>query len=126
MTPPDDQLVRATLAGDMRAFERIVERHRELVLRVAARIVGEDDAEDVAQDAFLRAYHRLARSRGDAPVRGWLLQIVHKRAGGALNRRRVVSIPLDESLHEMPDAAERTPAARLESAERLRRLDVKL
>jgi RNA polymerase sigma-70 factor (ECF subfamily) len=126
MTASDDHLVRATLAGDIRAFEQIVQRHRDVVLRVAARIVGEDDAEDVAQDAFLRAYHRLARWRADAPFRVWLLQIVHNSAVDALNRRRVPSIPLDESVHEMPDAAERTPAARLESAERLRRLDVKL
>src|SRR3954453_9135995 len=100
MTASDDQLVRAALGGDLHAFERIVERHRELVLRVAARIVGDDDAEDVAQDAFLRAYHRLGRWRGDAPFRVWLLQIAHNSAIDALNRRRGPSIPLDESLHE--------------------------
>jgi len=126
MIAPDDQLVRATLAGDLRSFEQLVERHRELVLRVAARIVGDDDAEDVAQDAFLRAYHRLERWRGDGPFRTWLLHIAHNAAIDAVNARRVASAPLDESVHEMPDATERTPAARLESAERRRRLDVKL
>src|SRR3954471_23459217 len=120
MTAPDDQLVQATLAGDLHAFEGLVERHRELVLRVAARIVGDDDAEDVAQDAFLRAYHRLARWRGGGPFRTRLLHIAHNSAIDAVQSRRVASIPLDESAHEMPDAAERTPAARLESSERLR------
>src|SRR4051794_29117370 len=126
MTAPDDQLVRATLAGDLQAFERLVERHRDLVLRVAARLVGDDESEDVAQDAFLRAYHRLARWRGDGSFRTWLLHIAHNSAIDALNARRIASLPLDESAHEVADATERTPAARLESAERLRRLDVKL
>jgi RNA polymerase sigma-70 factor (ECF subfamily) len=126
MTAPDDEFVRATLAGDLEAFARLVERHRELVLRLAARIVGEDDAEDVAQDAFLRAYHRLGRWRGEAPFRVWLLQIAHNSAIDALNRRRVASVPLDEGVHEMADADERTPAARLEASERRRRLDIKL
>src|SRR3954451_22222363 len=102
MNAPDDQLVAATLAGDLRAFERLVTRHRDVVLRVAARIVGEDDAEDVAQDAFLRAYHRLARWRGEAPFRTWLLHIAHNSAVDALNARRVVSTPLDEAAHEVP------------------------
>ena len=96
------------------------------MLRVAARIVGEDDAEDVAQDAFLRAYHRLARWRGEAPFRTWLLHIAHNSAIDALHARRVSSLPLDEAAHEVPDAEERTPAARLETTERLRRLDIKL
>src|SRR3954447_3556089 len=122
MTAPDDQLVRATLAGDLQAFERLVRRHREVVVRVAARIVGDDDAEDVAQDAFLRAYHRLERWRADAPFRTWLLHIAHNAAVDALTSRRIASIPLDERAHEVPDAAERTPAARLETSERLRRL----
>ena len=126
MTARDDQLVRATLTGDLQAFGQLVERHRDLVLRVAARIVGDDDAEDIAQDAFLRAYHRLERWRGDGPFRTWLLHIAHNSALDALSARRIASVPLDESAHEVPDAAERTPAARLESAERLRRLDVKL
>jgi RNA polymerase sigma-70 factor (ECF subfamily) len=126
MTAPDAELVRATLAGDLRAFERLVDRHRDVVLRVAARIVGEDEAEDVAQDAFLRAYHRLARWRGDGAFRTWLLQIAHNSALDTLAARRGEPLPLEEAAYELPDAPERTPAARLEAVERHRRLDVKL
>src|SRR4051794_41859903 len=88
MTASDDQLVSAALAGDLEAFARLVDRHRDVVLRVAARIVGEDEAEDVAQDAFLRAYHRLARWRGEGRFRTWLLQIAHNSALDALSERR--------------------------------------
>ena len=126
MTASDEDLVRVALAGELRAFEQLVERHRDVVLRVAARIVGEDEAEDVAQDAFLRAYHRLARWRGEAPFRAWLLYITHNSAVDAVAARRVEAVPMDGTTEEVPDAPERTPAARLETAERLRRLDTKL
>jgi RNA polymerase sigma-70 factor (ECF subfamily) len=126
MTASDHELVRMTLAGDLRAFEQLVGRHRDVVLRVAARIVGEDEAEDVAQDAFLRAYHRLSRWRGDGPFRTWLLHIAHNSAVDAVAARRIDAVSLDGTCDEIPDAAERSPAARLESTERLRRLDVKL
>ena len=119
---PDQTHVAATLRGDLRAFEALVERHRDVVVRVAARIVGEDEAEDVAQDAFLRAFHRLESFRGDAPFRTWLLQITHNLALDVAGRRR------DEPVDAPPDAlaARGTPVDRLESRERQRRLDIKL
>jgi RNA polymerase sigma-70 factor, ECF subfamily len=126
MTASDPELVRATLRGDLRAFERLVERHRDVVLRVAARIVGDDDAEDVAQDAFLRAYHRLGGWRGEGTFRTWLLHIAHNSAVDALAARRIEAVPLDGHAEAVPDAAHRSPAARLETSERLRRLDTKL
>lgn len=73
------------MAGDVESCELLV-RHRDTVLRVAARIVGRDEAEDVAQDAFLRAFHRLPRLRGEAPFRAWLLRIAHNTALNALAR----------------------------------------
>jgi RNA polymerase sigma-70 factor, ECF subfamily len=124
MAAPDDALVAATLRGDLRAFEHLIERHRDVVLRVGARIAG-DDAEDVAQDTFLRAYHRLARWRGEAPFRTWLLRIAHNSAIDHVGARQVEHVALDEGVDEVPDG-ERTPAERLEAAERRRRLDTKL
>jgi RNA polymerase sigma-70 factor, ECF subfamily len=126
-TLSDEVLVERTLAGDMDAFERLVERHRAVVHRVAARIAGEADAEDVAQDAFLRAFHRLARFRGESPFRAWLLRIVHNAALDALARRR--SAPLDEGEDESErpqPGAGRTPAEQLEISERRDRLAAKL
>ncbi|MBA2462905.1 MAG: hypothetical protein H0V45_14260, partial [Actinobacteria bacterium] len=73
----DEALVRRALAGDLGGFELLVERHRGVVQRVAARVVGRHDAEDVAQDAFLRAFHRLGQFRGESPFRSWLLRITH-------------------------------------------------
>ena len=62
---PDQPLVRAAIAGDMHAFEQLVERRRDVVFRVVARLVASDqEAEDFTQDTFLRAFHRLERYRG--------------------------------------------------------------
>lgn len=124
----DEALVERTRAGDLSAFEALVERHRPVVFRVAARIVGDDEADDVAQDAFLRAFHRLSQFRGDAPFRSWLLRIAHNAALNTLERRR--SVPLDEPEEDRPPEPgtdrPRTPADELELTERRQRLQVKL
>jgi RNA polymerase sigma-70 factor, ECF subfamily len=122
----DRALVNRCIGGDLSAFEELVDRHRDVVLRVAARIVGQSDAEDVTQDAFLRAFHRLQRFRGDATFRAWLLQITHNAAVDHLNRRRGEPVD-DDAPHDVPvDELERMPAERLEQRERARRLEKKL
>jgi RNA polymerase sigma-70 factor, ECF subfamily len=129
MSDPDQPFVQAALRGDLRAFERLVERHRDVVFRVATRLVGSDEeAEDVTQDTFLRAFHRLDRYRGEAPFRTWLLQIAHNTAVTYVTAKRAPRhSPLD-GLAEDVAAAERRggPAEQLERSERLRRLDTKV
>jgi RNA polymerase sigma-70 factor (ECF subfamily) len=127
MHDPDRALVDRTLAGDLRAFETLVERHQGVAYRVAARIGGPDEAEDITQDAFLRAFHRLSRFRAEGSFRAWLLQIVHNTALNVRAGRR--SEPRDE-VESLVEAAaeglERTPAERLEDRERRERLDSKV
>jgi RNA polymerase sigma-70 factor, ECF subfamily len=122
----DAALVERTLSGDFTAFETLVERHRGVVQRVAARVVGPAEAEDVAQDAFLRAFHRLPQFRGDSPFRSWLLRITHNAALNALDRQRPAA--LEDAADEPAAAGEgaRTPAEELEVAERRERLRRKL
>ena len=93
---PDRALVDRAVAGDLAAFETLVERHRDVVFRVAARAVGRDEAEDVCQDAFLRAFHRLPSFRREAPFRVWLLRITHNAALNHLARRRPEPVQIDE------------------------------
>jgi RNA polymerase sigma-70 factor, ECF subfamily len=124
----DDELVRQAQGGKIPAFEALVERHRDVVFRVASRIVGPAEAEDVTQDAFLRAFHRLGQFRGDSSFRSWMLRIAHNTALNALaRRRRTVELP---SAEEDDDAlvreAGRTPAEQLELTERRERLARKL
>jgi len=121
---PDGEHVRETLAGDMAAFEELVDRHRAVVYRVAARVVGREEAEDVTQETFLRAYHRLRRFRGESSFRSWLLRIAHNTAVNAARRRRPEPVdPVTEG--GVADAA-REPVSALEEAERRERLELKL
>jgi RNA polymerase sigma-70 factor, ECF subfamily len=123
----DESLIGRTLQGDLAAFEQLVERHRGVVFRVAARVVGLDDAEDVSQDAFLRAFHRLEQYRGHAAFRTWLLQITQNTALNALTRTRRRPT---EIVDEPPEAADRDPVRQpvteLERRERQQRLELKL
>jgi RNA polymerase sigma-70 factor, ECF subfamily len=123
---PDAALIARAQAGDIEAFGVLVERHRDVVLRVARRIVGPDEADDVAQDALLRAFHRLGSFRGDAPFRAWLLRIAHNTALNAVARKRPE--PVDHTEHEVVDdgGEPRRPADALERAERAERLERKL
>jgi RNA polymerase sigma-70 factor, ECF subfamily len=124
----DESLIERTLQGDLAAFEHLVERHRDIVFRVAARIVGPEDAEDVSQDAFLRAFHRLEQYRGQAAFRTWLLQIAQNTALTALSRaRRRPTQTVDDDPPEPADRDPvRQPVMELERRERQQRLERKL
>ena len=72
--------------GDREAFGELIRRHQAAALRLAAVVLGSnEEARDVVQNAFVKAYGALAHFRGDAPVRPWLLRIV---ANEAKNSRR--------------------------------------
>ena len=124
---PDGALVRDTLAGDLAAFEELVDRHRAVVYRVAARVVDREEAEDVTQETFLRAYHRLPRFRGESAFRSWLLRIAHNTAVNAARRRLPEPVEVDHDSHEAVVApAGREPVSALEESERRERLELKL
>ncbi len=112
-------------SGDLHAFGILVERHRGAVLRVTGRMVGPDDAEDVTQDAFLRAFHRLDRLRDRASFRTWLMRIAQHAAFDALDRRRRRDTRRSGEQEAEP-GHERTPARLLEEQERRVRLAVKV
>ena len=80
------ELVELAGKGDVGAFEVLVRAHQEVAFRTAWIVSGHaDDAEDAAQEAFVKAFAALPRFRAGAPFRPWLLTIV---ANEARNRRR--------------------------------------
>jgi RNA polymerase sigma-70 factor (ECF subfamily) len=73
----DNALVKRAREGDFSAFELLFERHRTLVFRFAYQMCPRrDDAEDLVQEAFVRAYQNLHRYRDEAKFTTWLLRIV--------------------------------------------------
>ena len=117
---PDAELVARAKRGDAAAYEELVRRHQAIAFRTAYLVAGNDaDAQEAAQDAFVKAYRALGRFRRGAPFRPWLLQIV---ANEARNRRRSAGRRQGLVLRAVADAAPGdaapSPEAALVSAER--------
>jgi RNA polymerase sigma-70 factor (ECF subfamily) len=82
----DSALVARARNGDQAAFAELVAAHQEVAFRAAYLVTGgAAEAEDAAQEGFVKAFHALGRFREGAPFRPWLLAIV---ANEARNRRR--------------------------------------
>jgi len=100
------ELVRRAQAGDREAFEMLVERHAAETYRLSAAIVGEADARDVAQEAFVAAWQQLPRLRDANAFAPWLRRITANRCRNwlrARNRRgRPTALQTDEVAH-VPD-----------------------
>lgn len=85
-TRTEQELVERARGRDVAAFAELVRDHQQIAFRTAVLICGDrHEAEDAAQEAFLKAYRALPRFRAGAPLRPWLLTIV---ANEARNRRR--------------------------------------
>src|SRR5262245_55256323 len=98
---PDGLLVARFRRGDREAFAGIVARYRRDIYRLSYRMTGNhQDADDVAQETFLRAYRALPRFRGDSALKTWLFRIALNlsiNVGRSRASRRVEEQPLDES-----------------------------
>jgi RNA polymerase sigma-70 factor (ECF subfamily) len=96
----DADLVSAALAGRREAFDEIVTRHRRMVYRVCFRFTGHhEDASDLAQDVFLRAYRGLPSFRGGSALSTWLYRIAVNTSLNHVAARRPDADDLDPAKH---------------------------
>src|SRR5690606_20512415 len=87
--PSDEELVRNALARDASAFRAIMTRYNQRLYRLARSIVGRSaEAEDVVQEAYVRAFRNLGTFRGDAALSTWLSRIVINEALGRLRKAK--------------------------------------
>ncbi|MGE5335727.1 MAG: RNA polymerase sigma factor [Nitrososphaerota archaeon] len=92
----DTTLVRRTLSGDQEAFSSLVEKYKDPVFNVAYRMLGNPtEAEDVAQEAFVRAYTQLHTYKETHRFSTWLLSIASHLSIDQLRRRRFLALPLE-------------------------------
>lgn len=93
----EQQLIERCRAGDMEAFGVLWQQHRTAVFRSILGIVGNpQDAEDLTQDAFLRAYRALDSFRGEAQLRTWLVRIgVHLAIDHVKRKKAHPEVSLD-------------------------------
>jgi RNA polymerase sigma-70 factor, ECF subfamily len=102
MTASDDAgLVARCLAGDASAFDVLVERHRRQVYQVCYRFVGNhEDASDLAQDAFLRAYRALHTFKGRSAFGTWLYRVAINVCLNRVSGKQPPTEPIDLREHE--------------------------
>jgi RNA polymerase sigma-70 factor (ECF subfamily) len=105
-------LVNAARGGDIGAFEKLVKRYDRNVFRIAQHITqNREDAEDVVQDAFLKAYQNLGQFQGQSKFYTWLVRIAVNEALMRLRRRRPERmISLDEDVKTEEDSMPREVA----------------
>lgn len=101
--PSDDLLIERIKAGDMSAYNEMVTRYYDRIFaRVSQLLKNKQDAEEVTQDAFIRAHRGLENFRGDASFSTWLYQIAtnlaHNRYWYWFRRKRDQSISIDQPL----------------------------
>ncbi|MGE0393506.1 MAG: RNA polymerase sigma factor [Vicinamibacterales bacterium] len=95
--PTDADLARQALAGSEDAYRVLVQRYAGPAIGLAARMVRDRAlAEDLAQEAFARAFDRLPTYNPEYRFSGWFFQIVHNVTIDHLRRKRVAAVSLDE------------------------------
>jgi RNA polymerase sigma-70 factor (ECF subfamily) len=127
----DDVLVSAARTGDMTAFEELVARHRDKVYaRAFSMLRKEDEALDLSQEAWVKAWQRLAQFQGDASFLTWITRITINQCLDHLRRRQRLHAESIEQLDEELGGVERqmpvittNPTEGLERAELRTRID---
>ena len=99
----DGELVRRFLAGEERAFDALVYRHRERVRNSVQRLVRDgDDVEDIAQETFIRAHNRLHHFRGNSSLFTWLYRIAINLSINHLRKQQARTFcPLSDRSREL-------------------------
>lgn len=104
--PDDNGLVQRTLNGDRNAFGVLVERYQAQVYSIAWRMLGvKEEAEDVAQAVFLKAYEKLSSFDPDYKFFSWIYRIAHNESVNAIERRSRMQ-GLDEGMESADGHAE--------------------
>ena len=108
----DADLISRAAGGDSFAFQALVERHRAMVYRVAFQFAGNHhDAEDIAQEVFIKVYRSLDRFRQDAQLTSWMYRIVMNACIDHRRRQRpAAAVPFgDDAEQKMLNTPEDTP-----------------
>jgi RNA polymerase sigma factor (sigma-70 family) len=97
----DNHYIQQVIAGDTAAFAVLVNRHKDLVFSIVLKIVqNREDAEEVAQDAFVKAFQKLNTFRRDSRFSTWLYRIAYNEAISRIRLRRLPEVEIIEEISE--------------------------
>lgn len=117
----DSELVARAQSGDQQAFAELVRRHSAMVFRLAVSILGREfipEAEDVAQEVFLKVHHAISSFRAEAEFSSWLYRITFNQALNLKARVRFRSPHEDESGLAHLLSSQPSPDRQAETAQR--------
>lgn len=111
MKPTDQDIVEEVLSGKQHRFAVLVERYQGPIVNYVCKMIRNyDDAVDLSQDVFLKAYSALDSYRPQYPFPAWLFRIARNATIDEVRRRRLVTVSLDEPLQTAEGTIERNPA----------------
>ncbi len=97
----DPYYIRLVLNGEASAYRSLVEKHQDLVYTIVHRIVTRaEEAEEVAQDVFVKAYQKLADFKAEAKFSTWLYRIAYNTAVSHTRKKKVEFLAMDEEMIE--------------------------
>jgi len=109
-TRNDAELVKAFQEGEERAFNELVLRYQEKMYWVARRFTNDhDEADDITQESFVKAYHALKEFRGESSVFTWLYRIVVNASLNAVRRQRVRDLLRLDDLYDEEASTDESP-----------------
>lgn len=119
MAPASErERIKQVQSGNLEAYGDIVHAYQGSVFNVCLRILGNvQEAEDLAQEAFLRAYHNIAHYDPSRPFGPWMRVVAANLCYNHLNKARLQRVPLEDELGLPPEETERGPEALLELAQ---------
>lgn len=103
MNEKDPELIRQVLEGDVQAFTKLVEKYQEPVYHMCYRMLGDAaEAEDAAQETFLRAFQNIRRYDRQRPFSTWILSIAAHYCIDQVRRRRIHYLSYNDVPHLDP------------------------
>ena len=119
----DRLLVQRTRDGDVNAFGELVQRYQASVFSVCYRLLGDTaEAEDLAQESFLRAFRRLGSYDDTRPFGPWMRRVAANLSLNVLAQRRPAAAELDDEADEVPGDLQDTPELAGDRAEQARKV----
>lgn len=118
----DNHYIELVIKGETAAFAFIVNRYKDLVFTIAMNITrNREDAEEVAQDVFLKAYQKLAGFRKESSVQTWLYRIAYNESITKIRKNKIKTLDLEEEITDIiPDEEVEEEIAGLDELEQKR------
>ncbi len=96
-TRSDQIYIDKVLKGDTNAFTYLIEKYKNMAYTIAIKIVkNNEDAEEIAQDSFLKAYNKLNTFKGESKFSTWLYTIVYRNAISKVRKKKIITSDIDD------------------------------